>query len=126
MNSIPNLTIAHAGYEESLEHIDGRAFVYFDPPYRPLTSSSAFTSYVASGFNDDNQRELSDFCRQVDARGGKFMLSNSDPHNEAIDDDFFDDLYKGFVIERVWASRAINSDKDKRGKIAEILVRNFK
>ena len=125
LNSIPNLKIAHAGYEESIDWINERTFVYFDPPYRPITSSSAFTAYVASGFNDDNQKELAQFCREVDAKGGKFMLSNSDPHNEDPDDDFFDDLYKGFTIERVQASRAINSDKDKRGKISEILVRNF-
>lgn len=125
LNSIPNLTIAHAGYEKCLDLIDDKTFVYFDPPYRPITSSSAFTAYVASGFNDENQKELAQFCKEVDKRGGKFMLSNSDPHNEDPNDDFFDELYKDFTIERVSASRAINSDGKKRGKINEILVQNF-
>lgn len=125
LNAVEDLTIAFAPYEDSLPFVDDKTFVYLDPPYRPLTDSASFTAYAKSGFNDDNQRELARYCRQVDERGGKFMLSNSDPHNSDPDDDFFDDLYEGFTIERVLASRAINSKGDGRGKITEILVRNF-
>lgn len=125
LNRIENLTIAYAGYEKCIEFVTDKSFVYLDPPYRPISTSAAFTAYAKSGFNDDNQKELAEFCRKLDGLGAKFMLSNSDPHNTDPNDDFFDDLYKGFDIERVYATRAINSKGDGRGKISEILVRNF-
>ena len=123
---IPNLEIHHGSYADSLPYVDEHTLVYLDPPYRPLPDSTqSFTAYDKSGFNDDDQKALAEYCREIDKRGGKFMLSNSDPHNTDPSDDFFDDLYDGFTIERVKATRNINSNGAGRGAIDEILVRNF-
>jgi DNA adenine methylase len=99
-------------------------FVYFDPPYRPLTTSSSFTSYSKSGFNDSNQIELAEFVQSISSQA-KVMLSNSDPKISNEMDDFFDSLYSEFTIHRIQAPRSINSDGKKRGKISEILVTNY-
>ena len=64
------------------------------------------------GFNDENQEQLAALCRQLDKNGVLFMLSNSDPKNADEEDQFFDDLYDGFRIDRVEANRAINSKGD--------------
>jgi DNA adenine methylase len=101
-------------------------FVYFDPPYRPISSTSSFTAYAADRFDDDDQRRLATFYRELDtAAGAPLMLSNSDPKNNDPHDDFFDDLYTGFNIQRVTANRMINSVAKGRGKITEILVTNY-
>lgn len=106
--------------------MDERTFVYFDPPYRPISRTSSFTSYAAGGFGDDEQRRLAAFYRRLHAeQGASLMLSNSNPKNVDPDDNFFDDLYAGFTIRRVSASRMINSVARGRGKIAEILVTNY-
>ncbi len=94
-------------------------FVYFDPPYRPISATSAFCDYTQGGFNDDSQRRLAECCRRLDAAGARWMLSNSDAA-----DGFFDRLYRGFRIDRVRAARTINAKGDGRGKISEIIVRN--
>jgi len=99
-------------------------FVYFDPPYRPLTTSSSFTAYSKSGFNDTDQNMLADYVKYISTKS-KIMLSNSDPKNQDTNDDFFEDLYSEFTIERIMAPRAINSDGKGRGKISEILVTNY-
>ena len=99
-------------------------FVYFDPPYRPLTTSSSFTAYSKSGFNDDNQRELANFVTKI-SPAACIMLSNSDPRNTNENDLFFDELYDEFTIDRIMAPRSINSDGEGRGKIPEILVTNY-
>lgn len=106
-------------------YLTENTFVYFDPPYRPINKTSAFTAYTKSGFNDNNQIELANLCNDINAKGSYFMLSNSDPHNTDINDNFFDDLYKGYNIQRVYASRSINSNGSKRGKITELLITNY-
>ena len=98
--------------------------IYIDPPYRPITKSG-FTSYNKSGFNDESQIELYKFFKHVNDKGAKVMLSNSDPKNFDKSDQFFDDLYSDFNIQRVSASRMINSKGSGRGKISEILVKNY-
>ena len=97
---------------------------YFDPPYRPLTDTSAFTSYSKNGFDDAEQMRLRDFCDQIAANRSLFVASNSDPQNIDNSDDFFDHLYKMFNIKRVSAARMINSKGDGRGAISEILISN--
>ena len=123
--SIQNVDFHHAQYSHVLHFLGKKTFVYFDPPYRPLTTSSSFTAYSKSGFNDENQEQLAELCRQLDKNGVQFMLSNSDPKNADEEDQFFDDLYDGFRIDRVEANRAINSKGSGRGKITEILVQNY-
>lgn len=106
------------------KYIKKNTFVYMDPPYRPITKSG-FTSYSKSGFNDNDQKQLAKFCEIINKKGGKFLLSNSDPKNYDPNDSFFDELYSDFEIKRIFASRNINSNGSGRGKISEILVKNY-
>lgn len=122
---LQKVTILNGDFEDVMKSVKSKAFFYFDPPYRPLTQSAAFTAYAKDGFNDDEQRRLAQFCRKLDRAGHQWMLSNSDPHNVDPDDDFFEELYQGFDINRVVASRAINSKGDGRGKISELAIRNY-
>jgi len=105
--------------------IDSSSFVYFDPPYRPLSKTANFNSYSTHNFNDSEQLRLRDFFQTLDRRGAKLLLSNSDPQNECAGDRFFDDAYAGYRIERIQASRCINSNIHKRGPVSEILVANY-
>ena len=97
---------------------------YFDPPYRPLTETSAFTSYSKDGFDDAEQLRLRDFCSQIAKHQSLFVASNSDPQNVNNGDDFFERLYKMFSIKRVSAARMINSKGSGRGAISEIMISN--
>ncbi len=101
------------------------SFVYFDPPYRPLNRTASFTSYSTFQFSDPQQIELANLFKALDKRQAKLMLSNSDPKNEDPSDNFFDELYEDYHLYRIKANRMINSKKDKRGKINEILVLNY-
>ena len=122
---IGNITIKNTDFKEVEKDILPNSFVYFDPPYRPLSTTSSFTSYHSSSFNDDNQKELADLFQRLNEKGVRLMLSNSDPKNTNPDDSFFDDLYSEFNIQRILAKRAINSNAGKRNEITEILVTNY-
>ena len=119
------MDIIYGDYKKSYDFIDKNTFVYFDPPYRPLNQTSSFTSYTEYTFEDKEQIELSEYLKLLNKKGAKLLLSNSDPKNENIEDNFFDDLYKEFDINRIEASRAINSKGEKRGKVTEVLVSNI-
>ena len=106
--------------------LDTNTFVYFDPPYRPLSITSGFTSYTKEDFNDQNQKELADFYKELDLKNAKLMLSNSNPKNTNKKDNFFEDIYKGFNINEVSAKRMINSKAQGRGEISELLITNYK
>lgn len=123
-NGKDKIVILNGDYRKVEDYIDDNTLVYIDPPYRPVTKGG-FNSYNKSGFNDDAQRELSEFYRDINSRGAKVMLSNSDPKNLDDNDEFFDNLYEGFNIQRVSASRMINSNGKGRGNITEILVKNY-
>ena len=112
-------------YSKSKDFIDKNTFVYFDPPYRPLNKTSSFTSYSKFEFTDEEQMKLATFFKSMDWKGARMLLSNSDPKNENPDDDFFEDAYQTFNIDRVLASRAINSKGGKRGKISGRIVTNY-
>ncbi len=107
------------------EVVDEGTFVYFDPPYRPLNATSSFTSYAKNGFSDADQTRLAELFASLDRRGAKLMLSNSDPCNHDPCDRFFDDLYGAWTIERVPARRSINCRGDRRGTVAELIIRNY-
>ena len=113
-------------FEATFDKINGKTLFYFDPPYRPLSNTSSFNNYSKEDFNDDAQIRLKQFCDRIHEAGAHFMLSNSDGRGKNIHDTFFDDLYSAYSIERVWASRCVNSNVSKRGKLTEILVSNFK
>lgn len=116
--------IYNESYDFFKDMIDKNSLVYLDPPYRPITETS-FTSYTKSNFNDNDQIKLAKFFRTISKTGAKIILSNSDPFNRDEKDYFFDDLYRGFRIDRIPAKRYINRDGNNRGPINEILVRNY-
>ena len=122
--ALQNVTIVCGDYSLSKSFIDKDTFVYIDPPYRPISETSGFTSYNSDVFDDNEQIRLSEFIDEINLSGAKIVLSNSDPKNVNEEDNFFDDLYKNYKINRVEASRAINSKGDKRGKINELLICN--
>ena len=122
---IQNVQFRYGDYSRSMEYVTENTFVYFDPPYRPLNVTSGFTSYTKEEFNDDNQRELATFYGELNERNAKLMLSNSNPKNINKEDTFFDNIYQGFNINQIQASRMINANSNGRGKISEILVTNY-
>ncbi|AFZ14059.1 DNA adenine methylase [Crinalium epipsammum PCC 9333] len=117
--------IRHGDFMSCEDVVDNKTFVYFDPPYRPISVTANFNSYSNLEFDDAAQIRLADFFRKLDARGAKLMLSNSDPKNINPDDDFFEKAYQGYKIERVKASRMINSNAQKRGQINELIIMNY-
>jgi DNA adenine methylase len=123
--ALMNTEIFCSDFIDSERYINEEAFVYLDPPYRPLTKTSNFTNYSKDGFNDFDQVKLAYFYKKMDQMGAYLMLSNSDPKNEDITDEFFDKIYKGYQIDRVSAKRNINRDALGRGVISELIVRNY-
>ena len=120
-----NIEICQGDYSQTIEHVDGLTFVYLDPPYRPLDATSSFTAYAKGDFNDDDQRALAAFCHQLSDVGCYWMESNADCSAKNPEDTFFDELYKDFRIKRVYASRFINANPKKRGKLTELLIKNY-
>ena len=124
--ALKNVKIVYADYRESKDFIDEKTFVYIDPPYRPLNPTSSFTSYTENDFNDKEQIELAEYINVLNKKGAKIVISNSDPKNNDIDDNFFDKLYKNYNINRVKATRMLNSNASLRGAINELLITNYK
>lgn len=122
---LKNVEIACGDYRGSADSIDEKTFVYFDPPYRPITDTASFTAYTDTLFNDEEQIELARFVDDMHRKGAKVVVSNSDPKNFNPEDDFFDNIYSTHRIRRVGATRMINSDSEARGKIKELLISNF-
>jgi DNA adenine methylase len=122
---LKNVHIHLGDFEDCESLVDNNSFVYFDPPYRPLSKTSGFTSYSKDAFDDQSQVRLANFYKKLHLKGAKLMLSNSDPKNEDPTDHFFDDLYAEFNVERVPAKRMINSNASGRGAINEIIVIDY-
>ncbi len=112
--------VERRSFETVLDRAKEGDFVYFDPPYVPLSATANFTSYDKGGFGEDAQRRLAEVFRELNKRGVKVLLSNSETP-------LVRELYdgKGFHIDVVYATRLVNSRADRRGKIPEVLVRNF-
>ena len=122
-----DITILNGDYERTLDHIsEGYNFFYFDPPYRPLNATSSFKSYSKEDFNDEEQIRLRDFCAMLDELDNiEWMLSNADCSAKNPEDMFFENIYRNFFINRVYAARAINANASKRGKLTELLISNY-
>lgn len=112
-------------FSECRKYIRQGALVYFDPPYRPLNTTSSFTAYTKDKFCDNEQLRLANLYREISQRGVFVLLSNSDPTNENEKDHFFDDIYRDFNIQRVMANRMVNCNGGKRGQIKELLIANY-
>ena len=117
--------ICQGDYAQTLQYADGLSFVYLDPPYRPLDATSSFTAYAKGDFDDADQRALAAFCHQLSDAGCYWMQSNADCSAKNPEDTFFEELYKDYRIERVYASRYINANPAKRGKLTELLIKNY-
>ncbi len=104
-------------FESSLAETTRQTFCYLDPPYVPLTSTANFTGYRPGGFGPAAQEQLAACTREIDARGGGFILSNS--YTQPVLR-----LYEGFRIRKVSASRAINCVPGRRGPVFEAIVTN--
>jgi DNA adenine methylase len=119
--ALKNIDIKHQDYKEVLKNAKKGDFIYFDPPYYPVSKTASFTSYTSEAFLDKEQTELRDTFVELHKRGCFVMLSNSNTP-------FINKIYfgiKGIRISKVQAGRAINSDASKRGKITEVLVTNY-
>lgn len=122
---IKNVKFEYGDYKESKKYVKQNTFIYFDPPYRPLNITSAFTSYTKEDFSEENQKELAVYYKELSDKKIKVMLSNSNPKNINVEDYFFDNIYKEFKINEVYAKRMINSNSNARGEISELLITNY-
>jgi len=113
-----DITFKCGDFEDSLKGIEKNAFVYFDPPYDPVSESANFTEYSKEGFTRKDQIRLKKICDRLNKKGIKFLLSNSAT-------EFIRDLYKDYNIEIIQARRSVNSNGKKRGEVDEVLVRNY-
>lgn len=121
--ALKNVEIKHQDYKQVLKKAKKGDFIYFDPPYHPVSKTAAFTAYTANGFSEKDQIELRDAFLELSNRGCFVMLSNSDAP-------FINEIYSeieknGIRISKVEAGRAINSKGDGRGKVVEVLVTNY-
>ena len=117
--ALRGVTFAQEPYMAVLERAKAGDFIYFDPPYHPLTETANFTSYTPGSFSARDQQDLAETFIALANRGCKVMLSNSDT-------EFIRELYSAFHIEKVMAPRMVNRDASKRGPVAEVVVRNYK
>lgn len=124
-SALKNTFISFGDYTDSAKYITKRTLVYFDPPYRPISQTSCFTSFTIERFNDTQQEELARFYKKMDKKGAWLILSNSDPKNKNPRDDFFDRIYSEYPIERATAKRAISCKGTGRGEIKELIIQNY-
>lgn len=121
---LQRVEILTGDFSQVLDYASENTLFYFDPPYKPISLTSSFTAYTKEDFGDNDQLRLGLFCDIISALGHTFLLSNSDVKSTDPSNNFFDDLYSQFDIQRISASRMINSKVESRGKISEILVSN--
>lgn len=123
---LQKVEILTGDYQQTLLYAEKPALFYFDPPYKPLSKTSSFNTYSKDEFDDKEQIRLRDFCKTLNTLDHHWILSNSDVKGKDMDDNFFDDIYEDFNINRVFARRSINANADKRGKLTELLITNYK
>lgn len=117
-----NIEFRNVDFVEAVKDIDQGSFVYFDPPYDPVSDSANFTGYEKGGFDRKEQKRLKMLCDQLDERGISFLLSNS---ATAFIKALYSDPNRNYKIEIIKAKRTINSNANGRGEIDEVLVRNY-
>ncbi len=118
--SLSNAKLIAGDFTFVEKEIEPNTFVYFDPPYRPISKTSSFTSYNSESFDDKEQERLAKFVRKIDKKGAKFMLSNS-----YSEDGFFQKLYCNFNIKTIKVKRYISASSAGRGEVKEIIVKNY-
>ncbi|MDY6993604.1 MAG: DNA adenine methylase [Pseudomonadota bacterium] len=115
---LQSVTIKELSFEHVVELAKKDDFIYFDPPYYPLEKGKSFTAYTQNVFLEAQQQNLVSVFKQLDKKGCLVMLSNSDTQ-------FIKDLYSDYHIHWVRASRMINCNANKRGKINELVITNY-
>lgn len=113
-----NIQILNGDFEEAIKNVKAGDLVYFDPPYIPLSNTSAFTSYTHEGFSYEDQVRLRDTFKRLDEKGAFVMLSNSSSP-------LVKELYKDFYVHEIEATRTNGAKSSSRGKISEIIVTNY-
>ncbi len=121
---LQSVEILCGDFKATADFITKNSVFYFDPPYKPLSETSSFNSYTKDEFDDDEQVRLKKFCDKLDAQNCKWLLSNSDVKGNGSNNNFFDDLFGRYQIDRVVAKRSINANPNKRGKLTELLIAN--
>ncbi len=121
---LQKVEILNGDFAKTKKYANSSSFFYFDPPYKPLSETSSFNSYAKDEFNDAEQIRLKEFCDTIDILGSKWILSNSDVKGKNPNDNFFDDLFESYQINRVLAKRSINANPEKRGLLTELLITN--
>ncbi len=116
--ALQGVTLAVRDFQQVVDFAGPGDFVYFDPPYVPLSHTSNFTSYSRESFGEAEHRALADTFAALDRQGCRVMLSNSDTP-------LVRELYRNFRVEGIAARRAINSAPTKRGPVGEVLVLNY-
>ena len=124
--ALQNVDILCGDFNNVFRHVrEGNAFIYVDPPYRPVSKDmNMFTQYDRSGFKDQDQQRLKDLCNIFGQRGCKIMISNSDSY---IDDEtsYFEQLYEGYLIDRIQVTRTINTYNARELKPKEVIITNY-
>lgn len=115
---LQNIEIVEGDFANTMQFLNENSFVYLDPPYAPVSKTSNFTGYTDKGFHDDTQVRLKKYCDELNAKGIKFMMTNSSAS-------LVYDLYKDYNLEEIQASRSINCKADGRGKVKELIIRNY-
>lgn len=123
--ALQKVVLLSGDFEKTVCYADTNSLFYFDPPYKPLSKTSSFNSYAKNEFNDNEQIRLKMFCDKLDALNSRWILSNSDVKGKNSGDNFFDDLFKRYHINRVFARRSINANSAKRGQLTELLISNM-
>ena len=123
-NLLQRVEILCGDFEKTEIYAGENTIFYLDPPYKPLSETSSFTSYTKDGFNDEEQVRLRDFCTRIAEQNTQFVASNSDPQ-EVTGESFFERIYRQFNIKRVFATRLINANSDGRGLVSEIMISNI-
>ncbi|CEP69092.1 D12 class N6 adenine-specific DNA methyltransferase [Moorella glycerini] len=117
--ALSHARVIGADFSRALDFARGDALVYLDPPYYPVSDTANFTGYTSDAFGIDDQKRLAEVFRELDKRGCLVMLSNSDTP-------FIRELYSGYDIQVVYATRAINCRPERRGPITELVIRNYR
>ena len=115
-----NLEFFCRDFEQSLHDIKKNDFVYFDPPYQPVSDTANFTSYTHRDFTEDDLQRLADLANQLNSKGCNVLLSNS---NSKIVKNYFSE--KHWSVSEINANRAINSNSQKRTGHKEVLIKNY-
>ena len=127
--ALKNVIILNGDFERTLQYVptnNTNVVFYLDPPYKPLSSTANFNSYTKDRFGDNEQIRLKTFCDKLDFLGYSWILSNSDPKSINPSNNFFDELYNHYTVNRVLARRNINSKGSQRGLLNELLITNSK